>query len=53
MLRGQNLKALVQTLGLSNESCGWGMIQLLAQLGSEAEWATVLTTLESGKVSSR
>lgn len=50
LLRGQNLKAEVQSLGLANESAGWAMVQKLASLGKENEWSGVLAALGSGKV---
>lgn len=52
MLQGQVLRSEVQSLGLGNDSTGAAMIQKLAGLSSEPEWAGVLKALATGNVSS-
>lgn len=53
MLQGQVLRSEVQSLGLGNDSTGTAMVQKLAGLGNEPEWAGVLKALATGKVSRR
>lgn len=37
-------------MGLGNESTGAAMVQKVASVGKEAEWAGVMKALETGKV---
>ncbi|ORY65625.1 hypothetical protein BCR35DRAFT_308555 [Leucosporidium creatinivorum] len=50
LLQGQSLKAEVQSLGLGNESTGAAMVQKVALVGKETEWAGVMKALETGKI---
>lgn len=51
-LLGQNLKAQLQALGLTTESAGNGMAQVLAGVASGGEeWKNVRKAVETGKVS--